>query len=129
MWFLSGLARRAKYARIDGKIEFAGRPMTPTDLTYVPQFALENPTLTVYQHLELVGRLTCTNESEMYARLELLLGILGLASKRDVQVGDLTGGEVKRCSVGAGMISNPYVLFLDGKVGDDDMQVSFIHAR
>ena len=110
---LNGLANRASYARIEGEVQFAGRAMTSTDLTYVPQFDHINGALTVYEHLTLVGRLTCLDTPAMLKRAELLLNVLGLTEKRDTQVKDLSGGEVKRVSVGIGMISNPYVLFLD----------------
>mmetsp|Transcript_15500 Transcript_15500/g.22736 ORF Transcript_15500/g.22736 Transcript_15500/m.22736 type:complete len:116 (+) Transcript_15500:91-438(+) len=39
--------------------------------------------------------------------------VLGLAEKRRTQLKNLSGGEIKRVSVGIGMISNPNVLFLD----------------
>lgn len=112
---ISALARRAPFAEIEGEVNFAGRVMTSRDLTYIPQFDAINPTLTVFEHLRLVGELTSANEEEMFARAEKLLEVLGLLEKRDVQVKDLSGGEVKRVSVGVGMISNPHVLFLDGK--------------
>jgi ABC-type branched-subunit amino acid transport system ATPase component len=46
----------------------------------------------------------------MDKRLEVLLEMLGFASKRDAQVKDLTGGEVKRVSIGIGLISNPVTM-------------------
>jgi hypothetical protein len=43
---LNALAGKASYAKIFGQILFAGRPMTATDLTYVPQFDQINEILT-----------------------------------------------------------------------------------
>jgi ABC-type multidrug transport system ATPase subunit len=111
---LNGLARRANYAKITGEVRFAGRLMTAADLTYVPQFDELNMILTVNEHMQLVGRLTCSDQIEMSQRAEKLLNVLGLANKKDVRLAKLSGGEIKRISVGIGMISNPNVLFLDG---------------
>jgi ABC-type multidrug transport system ATPase subunit len=40
--------------------------------------------------------------------------VLGLKEKMHVPIKNLSGGEIKRVSVGIGMISKPNVLFLDG---------------
>jgi ABC-type multidrug transport system ATPase subunit len=113
---LNALSRRAKYAKVTGEVKFAGRHMTPTDLTYVPQFDEVNGSMTVEEHLLFVGSLTCTDLVEMRVRLVSLLDVLGLTGKKDTPVSGLSGGEVKRVSIGLGLISAPYVLFLDGKV-------------
>ena len=110
---LNGLAKRASYAQIVGDVRFGGRTMTAQDLTYIPQFDEVNDVLTVYQHIRLIGMLTCEDKTQMIQRAEELLEVLGLTKKRDVQVRHLSGGEIKRLSVGIGLISNPYVLFLD----------------
>ena len=88
--------------------------MTSQDLTYVPQFDEVNDVLTVYQHVLLVGRLTCHDCTKMEVRAMEILKVLGLTEKKDTQVRHLSGGEIKRVSIGVGLISNPYVLFLDG---------------
>jgi ABC-type multidrug transport system ATPase subunit len=49
----------------------------------------------------------------MRQRLNNLLRILGLADRRDSYCKTLTSGQLKRVSVGMGMISSPKVLFLD----------------
>ena len=110
----SGLAERANYAVCEGEVNFAGRPMTSRDLTYVPQFDEINDVMTVFEHISLVGKMTCVDHSEMLQRAEELLVVLGLMEKRDTQVRNLSGGEIKRLSIGVGLISNPFVLFLDG---------------
>jgi ABC-type multidrug transport system ATPase subunit len=112
---LNALARRAKYATVTGEVRFAGRQMTSTDLTYVPQFDQVNEVLTVIEHFRLVGRLTSTDKEATERLADDLVNVLGLEDKRDVQVRELTGGEVKRVSIGIGLISSPSVLFLDGE--------------
>lgn len=110
---LNGLSKRAPYAKLVGDVKFGGRTMTSQDLTYVPQFDEVNDVLTVYEHIRLVGMLTCFDKAAMLQRAEELLEVLGLTKKRNIQVRNLSGGEIKRLSVGIGLISNPYVLFLD----------------
>ena len=60
-----------------------------------------------------MGRLTCVDKADMYLRAEKLMEVLGLKTKRNTQLKDLVGGELKRISVGVGLISNPNILFLD----------------
>jgi len=113
---LNGLSGRAKYAKISGSIVFAGRSMNSADLTFVPQFDELNTVLTVEDHIHLVGHLTCVDKVEMRERATVLMNVLGLGEKRKTQLKNLSGGEMKRVSVGIGMISNPNVLFLDGRI-------------
>jgi ABC-type multidrug transport system ATPase subunit len=108
---LNGLAGRADYALIEGSVRFAGRKMKKTDLTYVPQFDEVNAIMTVEEHMLLVGELTCIDKAVMVKRCADLLDVLGLTEKKDARIRDLSGGEVKRVSVGIGMISNPHVFF------------------
>ena len=111
---LNGMSGRAKYAKVEGSIQFSGRKMTSADLTYVPQFDELNGVFTVLEHFLFIGSLTCVNYVEMTKRTDQLLTVLGLHEKMHVPIKKLSGGEVKRVSVGIGMISKPNVLFLDG---------------
>lgn len=122
---LNALAKRAGYADVDGDVKFAGREMTPQDLTYVPQFDAVNGMLTVSEHFKLVGNLTGTDAKEIEDREKLLLIALGLAEKKDTLVKFLTGGEVKRVCVGVGMMSKPNVLFLDEPTTGLDSTAAF----
>ena len=111
---LNGMSGRAKYAKVEGNIQFSGRRMTSADLTYVPQFDEINGVFTVFEHLTFIGNLTCEDNADMKKRADHLLSVLGLSEKKHVPIRSLSGGEVKRVSVGIGMISKPNVLFLDG---------------
>jgi ABC-type multidrug transport system ATPase subunit len=62
----------------------------------------------------LVGKLTSTDKKEMHERIMKLIGVLGLTMKQDVLVKNLSGGEVKRVSVGIGMVRF-YVFYLTFK--------------
>eukprot|EP01031_Cornospumella_fuschlensis_P027142 gene27142-32787_t len=126
---LNALARRASYADVKGRVMFAGREMTPLDLTYVPQFDAVNGMLTVSEHFKLVGNLTGTDVKQMEEREKLLLQALGLTDKKDTLVKFLTGGEVKRVCVGVGMMSKPNVLFLDEPTTGLDSTAAFSIVR
>ena len=89
---LNGLSNRANYAKITGDVLFAGRQMTPRDLTYVPQFDVLNKTLSVSEHMLLVGHLTCSDIPQMMTRYNKLLEVLGLEKKKDVSLTTLSGG-------------------------------------
>lgn len=109
-----------------GDVRYAGRTMTPSDLTYVPQFDEVNKSLTVEEHLTLVGSLTTVNAATLQARVNDVLAVLGLTEKKDTQVAGLSGGEVKRVSIGIGLISAPYVLFLDGTMQSFLFQINLV---
>jgi ABC-type multidrug transport system ATPase subunit len=110
---LNALSNRAPYAKLTGEVTFGQREFNPQDLMYVPQFDDFNHNMTVYETLQFIGEMKCANKDEMFHRLGVLMKILGLADKAHAFCKELTSGELKRVSVGMGMISNPNVLFLD----------------
>jgi ABC-type cobalamin/Fe3+-siderophores transport system ATPase subunit len=110
---LNALSNRTPYANLHGEITFGKRQFTSSDLIYVPQFDEFNYNMTVYETIQFIGDMKCKNRKEMLLRLDLLLRILGLTDKSHHSCKILTSGELKRVSVGMGMISNPSVLFLD----------------
>lgn len=122
---LNALSNRAPYAQLVGRVTFGKRPFTAADLVYVPQFDEFNQNLTVYEQLAFVGEMKCLDKRDMYRRLGHLLTILGLADKVHVACKHLTSGELKRVSVGMGMISKPNVLFLDEPTTGLDSSAAF----
>jgi ABC-type multidrug transport system ATPase subunit len=110
---MNALSHRTPFARMEGEVTFGKRKFLPSDLMYVPQFDEFNPNLTVLEQILMVGELKCADRKEMLLRLNSLLSVLGLADKVNLMCRDLTRGEIKRVSVGMGMIANPNVLFLD----------------
>ena len=110
---LNALGNRAPYGRISGEISFGKRELTMADLYYVPQSEVFNDSLTVREQLELTGLLKCSDRNDMYERLDIVILALGLRDQANTRCKELTGGELKKVSVGMGMISNPAVLFLD----------------
>lgn len=122
---LNALGKRAPYATVTGNIEFGNRPFLSSDLYFVPQFDELNGELTVWELIELTGRLKCRETAAITLRLRKLIRILGLVSKSHSLVKTLSGGELKRVSVGMGMITAPNTLFLDEPTTGLDSSAAF----
>eukprot|EP00752_Nemacystus_decipiens_P016241 g14521.t1 len=111
---LNALGGRATYGQVSGSVTLGGRPLTSQDLNYVPQFDDHNERftprelLTYMKHLQMGANPKTSSKSVIE-----LLHILGLSLRADERVGTLSGGELKRLSIGVGMVSEPEVLFLD----------------
>ena len=79
------------------------------------------PTLTVYEALLFAAELRIPENvplTEKHARVEDVIDKLGLAAVRDVRIGDgekrgISGGEMRRVSIGLELVARPDVLLLD----------------
>lgn len=99
---------------------------TAPHIGFVPQQDILPPTLTVYEALLFAARLRLpesVHDVEKRERVDDLLGKLGIASLRDVRIGHsgdgggkargISGGEMRRVSIGLELIASPDVLILD----------------
>jgi ABC-type multidrug transport system ATPase subunit len=85
-------------------------------LGYVPQRDIVHTQLTVLRALYYTARLRLpkdTEAAEMHARLEKVLAEMELGPHRDTLVGNLSGGQVKRVSLGAELLAEPCLLYID----------------
>ncbi len=83
---------------------------------YVPQDDIVPADLPVERALHYAARLRLpddTGRAEVKARVEEVMEDLGLTARRDVPIGRLSGGQRKRVSIGAELLSQPTLLFLD----------------
>ena len=83
---------------------------------YVPQDDIVPTELPVESALYYAAKLRLppdTVESEVKARVEEVMEDLGLTERRDVPIKNLSGGQRKRVSIGAELISKPTLFFLD----------------
>ncbi len=83
---------------------------------YVPQEDIIHPELSVYRTLYFVARLrlsTDASSAEIGQIVEEVMDVTGLAERRDVRVGSLSGGQRKRVSIAVELITKPSVIFLD----------------
>ncbi len=83
---------------------------------YVPQDDIVPTELPVESALYYAAKLRLppdTAESEVKVRVEEVMDDLGLTARRDVPIKNLSGGQRKRVSIGAELISKPTLFFLD----------------
>ena len=87
-----------------------------TDLGYVPQDDIIHKELSAEKALNYVARLRLPADTTAAERKEAVaeeLETLGLAERKDVRVGSLSGGQRKRVSIGVERLTRPGLFFLD----------------
>jgi ABC-type multidrug transport system ATPase subunit len=85
-------------------------------LGYVPQKDIVHTQLTVSRALLYTARLRLpldTSPDELLARVESVLKEMELIPHRDTLIGDLSGGQIKRVSLGAELLGQPALLYID----------------
>jgi len=83
---------------------------------YVPQDDIIHRELTVYRTLHYVARLRLSSDlspQEMDQIINEVMDVTGLSERRDVPVGQLSGGQRKRVSIAVELITKPSIIFLD----------------
>ncbi len=85
-------------------------------LGYVPQKDIVHTQLTVFRALFYTAQLrlpTDTDPHEMKARIEQVLKEMELGPHRDTLIANLSGGQIKRVSLGAELLGQPCLLYID----------------
>jgi ABC-type multidrug transport system ATPase subunit len=83
---------------------------------YVPQEDIIHRELTVYRTLFYVAKLRLSRDvsnEEIDQIIGEVLDVTGLTERRDVLVGQLSGGQRKRVSIAVELITKPSVIYLD----------------
>ena len=83
---------------------------------YVPQKDIVHTTLTVQQAFTFTARLRLpsdTSELEIERIVSEVIQKVGLSERGDVLIANLSGGQLKRVSLGVELIADPSLLFLD----------------
>jgi ABC-type multidrug transport system ATPase subunit len=83
---------------------------------YVPQQDIVHATLTVEQAFQFTARLRLppdTSEVERGRIVDEVITRMGLAERRHTLISHLSGGQLKRVSLGVELIADPGLLFLD----------------
>ncbi len=101
-----------------GTASLDGTPITRTEdligkVGLAPQFTTAQPQLTVGESLEYALRLSVADAAIRAERLESVLGVTGLAPHRDKRVGSLSGGQLRRLSLGLELTLDPACLVCD----------------
>jgi ABC-type multidrug transport system ATPase subunit len=85
-------------------------------LGYVPQKDIVHTQLTVCRALYYTARLRLpvdTDPEELQARIEAVIREMELGPHRDTLIADLSGGQIKRVSLGAELLAQPSLLYID----------------
>ncbi|KAG6876965.1 hypothetical protein C0993_011579, partial [Termitomyces sp. T159_Od127] len=124
------LAGKHKSGSVLGTVHFPVKGGLPSAVVprigFVPQQDVLPPTLTVYEALLFAARLRLPENIKDIEKREMvgeLMAKLGISSLRDVRIGHsenmggktrgISGGEMRRVSIGLELISRPDVLILD----------------
>lgn len=79
----------------------------------VPQMDTLDPDFTVAENLLVYGRYFGLSGKELDERIEELLQFASLESKRDANIGELSGGMKRRLTLARALINNPDLILLD----------------
>jgi ABC-type multidrug transport system ATPase subunit len=85
-------------------------------LGYVPQKDIVHTQLTVQRALYYTAQLRLpidTDPGELHARIEEVVREMELGPHRDTLVANLSGGQIKRVSLGAELLAQPCMLYID----------------
>ncbi|KAF9265883.1 hypothetical protein L218DRAFT_997259 [Marasmius fiardii PR-910] len=122
------LAGKQKSGTMTGQVSFLSRTCgTKPRIGFVPQQDVLPPTLTAYEALLFAARLRLPDgvpDIEKQARVEQLMEKLGIAKLRNTRIGygadasgsrsrGISGGEMRRVSIGLELIASPDILILD----------------
>ena len=101
-----------------GEACLAGQRITCTEdlvgkVGFAPQFTAAQPQLTVAESLAYALELAVPDAAERAHRLESVLGVTGLAPHRDKRVSALSGGQLRRLSLGLELTLDPPCMVCD----------------
>ena len=117
------LAGKNKVGRMTGEVAFPASDLSAAVPTvgFVPQQDILPAKLTVYEAILFAARLRLPESipvSEQVARVDDVIEKLGLSHVRNVRIGDgekrgISGGEMRRVSIGLELVARPDILLLD----------------
>jgi putative ABC transport system ATP-binding protein len=116
-----------------GRLAVAGDDITQfgdTDLAdwrartvgFIFQFYNLMPVLTAFENVELPLQLTTLSRVERRERVELLLGMVGLADRMKHYPNELSGGQQQRVAIARALVTDPLLIIADEPTGDLDRQ-------
>jgi ABC-type multidrug transport system ATPase subunit len=101
-----------------GVASLAGQPITCTEdligkVGFAPQFTAAQAQLTVAESLGYALELAVPDAAERARRLEAVLGVTGMSPHRDKRVSALSGGQLRRLSLGLELTLDPACMVCD----------------
>ena len=115
------LAQKHKSGEVLGSVSYPETGSNRPRIGFVPQQDVLPPVLTVHEALLFAARLRLPEgvpDSEKQARVDDILDRLGIAHLRNIRIGDgekrgISGGEMRRVSIGLELVAKPDILLLD----------------
>ena len=106
--------------------------MFRNDMGYVPQKDIVHQELTVYQALDYAAQLRMpadTSTEERHQRIMEVMGDLDLTERKELPIHKLSGGQLKRVSIGVELLTKPRLFFLDEPTSGLDPGTEFNMMR
>jgi ABC-type multidrug transport system ATPase subunit/pSer/pThr/pTyr-binding forkhead associated (FHA) protein len=117
---------------VNGTNIYANFDVVQNEIGYVPQRDIIHVELTVYQALNYAARLRMpsdTRKEERHQRILQVLEDLDLVERKDTPISRLSGGQIKRVSIGVELLTKPGLFFLDEPTSglDPGTETAFMH--
>lgn len=133
------LAKKSKSAIVTGTVEVSSsNGSAPLRIGFVPQQDILPPTLTVHEALLFAARLRLPEampDARKIERVDEIMEKLGISHLRYVRIGysgsiggtrarGISGGEMRRVSIGLELIADPDILILDEPTSGKSGQIA-----
>lgn len=117
---------------VNGTNIYSNFDVVQNEIGYVPQRDIIHYELTVYQALNYSARLRMpsdTSKDERHQRIMQVLSDLDLVERKDTPISQLSGGQIKRVSIGVELLTKPGLFFLDEPTSglDPGTETAFMH--
>ena len=117
---------------VNGTNIYSNFDVIQNEIGYVPQRDIIHYELTVYQALNYAARLRMpsdTNKVERHQRIMQVLEDLDMVERKDTPISRLSGGQIKRVSIGVELLTKPGLFFLDEPTSglDPGTETAFMH--
>jgi ABC-2 type transport system ATP-binding protein len=100
-----------------GRVEVLGEPAGSAGLRHRLGYVTQDPSvyadLTVRENLRYFAQVVGIRRAALAAELDRVLDAVALTDHADVRVGNLSGGQLSRVSLGAALVGTPEILILD----------------